>query len=196
VTPRARDARTLLALLLTLGSVVSSVFGQGVASLSVSDPVAAEGTGGTVSLVFTVTRTGDLSSTITVGYTTANGTALSGSDYTAATGTVVIPSGSATATVTIDVTGDALDEADETLSLTLTGIVDVTGPPVAFASQQTFAAGNFPSSGTTADLNGDGRPDLVVTNALGRHCLGPAEHDGARGRQPQLQRPSDVRHRH
>ena len=33
-----------------------------------------------------------------------------------------------------------------------------------FATQQTFAAGSDPFSVTAADVNGDGKPDLIVTN--------------------------------
>ena len=33
-----------------------------------------------------------------------------------------------------------------------------------FATQQTFATGNGPHSVTAADVNGDGKPDLIVAN--------------------------------
>ncbi len=33
-----------------------------------------------------------------------------------------------------------------------------------FAPQQTFAAGTYPYSIATADVNGDGKPDLIVAN--------------------------------
>ena len=33
-----------------------------------------------------------------------------------------------------------------------------------FAAQQTFATGSDPVSVTAADLNGDGKPDLIVAN--------------------------------
>jgi hypothetical protein len=36
-----------------------------------------------------------------------------------------------------------------------------------FASQQTFTVGNGPTSVATADVNGDGKPDLIVANDLG-----------------------------
>jgi len=37
-----------------------------------------------------------------------------------------------------------------------------------FASQQTFATGATPISVTTADLNGDGKPDLIVAKEEAR----------------------------
>src|SRR5271167_2392777 len=35
-----------------------------------------------------------------------------------------------------------------------------------FAAQQTFATGSAPESVTAADVNGDGKPDLIVANAI------------------------------
>jgi hypothetical protein len=37
-------------------------------------------------------------------------------------------------------------------------------PSVTFAAQQTFAAGQAPTSVAVADFNGDGRPDLAVAS--------------------------------
>ena len=65
-----------------------------------------------------------------------------------------------------------------------------------FAAQQTFATGSVRDSVTAADLNGDGKPDLIVANFELEHGVGAAEHDGARGRHPLLRRPADLRHRH
>ena len=48
-----------------------------------------------------------------------------------------------------------------------------------FAAQQTFATGSYPDSVTVADLNGDGKPDLIVANGRLEHGVGAAEHDGA-----------------
>src|SRR5206468_2641186 len=55
----------------------------------------------------------------------------------------------------------ALDEADETVTVTLTGVVDVLGPPATFTGRQPFTTGNGPRSVAEADLNGDGRLDLI-----------------------------------
>ena len=47
-------------------------------------------------------------------------------------------------------------------------LLNTTAPGAAtpsFAAQQTFATGNEPDSVTAADVNGDGKPDLIVANA-------------------------------
>jgi hypothetical protein len=94
---------------------------------------------GTTNLVYTFTRTGAITSALTVNYTVASTSTL-GTDYTgiSATGTtknVTFVAGSATATVTVDPTADTEIEADETVALTL-------------------AAGSGYSIGTTAAVTG------------------------------------------
>ena len=76
---------------------------------------------GPTSVVFTVTQTAASSTDTVLSYTTG-GTALAGTDYTTPSGTVTILAGATTATVTIPVSDDALVEATETLTLTLTAI--------------------------------------------------------------------------
>ncbi|HKI31683.1 MAG TPA: VCBS repeat-containing protein [Gemmataceae bacterium] len=68
-----------------------------------------------------------------------------------------------------DVNGDGRPDLiitnalDNTVSVLL-NTTAAPGAPVSFAPQRTFAAGGFPSAVAVADLNGDGRPDLVVTD--------------------------------
>src|SRR5207253_899102 len=50
-------------------------------------------------------------------------------------------------------------------SVQLTGVVNVVGPAVTLANQSTFATGANPRSVAVADVNGDGKPDLVAANA-------------------------------
>jgi hypothetical protein len=72
------------------------------------------------SATVTVTRTNGTSSAVSVNYATSNGTATAGSDYTASSGTLNWADGDgASKTLTVPITNDALDEADETVSLTL-----------------------------------------------------------------------------
>ena len=72
---------------------------------------------------FTITRTGDSNSDLTVNYTLA-GTATAGSDYTlnpdlSFGNTIVIPAGSNSVTVTLNVINDSTVEGPETVTLTL-----------------------------------------------------------------------------
>src|SRR5207237_1037391 len=39
-----------------------------------------------------------------------------------------------------------------------------------FQTQQSFATGEYPSSVAAADINGDGKPDLVSANTTSRHA--------------------------
>ena len=83
-------------------------------------------------------------------------------------------------------------------SNTVSVLLNTTAPGAAtpsFAAQQTFATGSDPFSVTAADVNGDGKPDLIVANCTLEHGVGAAEHDGARGHHPLLRRPADLRHR-
>ena len=59
-----------------------------------------------------------------------------------------------------------------------------------FATQQTFATGASPISVTAADVNGDGKPDLIVANCDDEHGVGAAEHDRARAPPPPASPPS------
>jgi hypothetical protein len=74
--------------------------------------------GGSTQIV--VTRTGTPVGAISVAYATSNGSATAGADYTAASGTLTWADGDTTPQViTIAITDDLLDEADETVNLTL-----------------------------------------------------------------------------
>jgi hypothetical protein len=133
-----------------------------IATANVIEP----GAGGTANMDFTVTRSGDLGSQLTVGYTTVAGSAQANVDFTPTTGTTTFAYGSSTALIRIPVFGpNAYNHANLTFSVQLTGLVSVVGAPVTLAARTDFSAGTSPIAVAMGDLNGDGRPDLVVANS-------------------------------
>lgn len=99
-----------------LGTIIDD---EAAPAVSVNDASVQEGNGGSANLVFTVTLSHPGSSVATVGYETANATATAPSDYSATSGTLTFNPGETSKTVTVSVTGDSVDEADETLHLML-----------------------------------------------------------------------------
>ena len=80
-----------------------------------------EGASGTSTVSFTVTRSDQTASPVTVDFAVWNGTALAPADYTvvSATGTLSFAAAQTEKTVEVTVVGDRLLEPDETLFLTL-----------------------------------------------------------------------------
>ncbi len=77
----------------------------------------------------------------------------------------MIPAGTTSATIPVTVSGSTSNPADKTFQMLLLGGGGAARTFTAnFAAQQTFASGGDPNSVTEADVNGDGRPDLIVAN--------------------------------
>jgi len=74
-----------------------------------------------VAATITVSRTGGASSSFTVDYSTADGSAAAGADYTATNGTLFFADGEASQTFSVPILEDGLVEGDETIGLTLSG---------------------------------------------------------------------------
>jgi hypothetical protein len=70
-------------------------------------------------VTITVSRTGGTASGVTVDYATGGGTATAGVDYTGNSGTLTFASGQTSRTFTVTILPDALDEPNETVTLTL-----------------------------------------------------------------------------
>lgn len=72
-------------------------------------------------LVLTVTKSGSASTSFSVNYATANGTAAAGPDYTAASGTLTFLAAETTKTITVATTNDTILEGAETVLVNLSG---------------------------------------------------------------------------
>lgn len=103
-------------------------------------------------LQFIVTKNGASAFTHNVNYASSNGTATAGSDYTAVSNTLSFTSSQYSKTVNISTTEDASYEANETLSVTLSGPTNGA----------TVSGG--PGTGT---INNDDAPVVYVRNPSG-----------------------------
>ena len=92
-------------------------------TVSLGDLTSAE-VAGTVNLVATLSAASEKS--ITVDYATSDGTATAGSDYTSGSGTITFAPGSTSENVPVSVLADTTDEANETVTVTLSNPTNVT----------------------------------------------------------------------
>lgn len=112
---------------LTLTDPVNAVLAQGTAQVTIRDDdgpalsVGDAGAGeGDAELTFPITLSASTVQEVTGSCSTADGGALAGSDYTARSAAFAIPAGSTQVGFAVDLLGDQLDEADESLTLTCT----------------------------------------------------------------------------
>ena len=117
-----------------------------VPALSISDISVNEGNVGTTSAVFTVSLLPASAQTVSVDYSTADGTALAASDYFAASGTLVFAPGVTNQTISVLINGDVNIEGNETFFVNLTNSGTT---PIAI------------SQGTGTILNDDGLPGQI-----------------------------------
>ncbi len=138
-----------------------TVIAQPPGTLAFSSPTYSqlEGDVGSTTATINVTRTVGFNGAVSVGYATANGTALAGSDYTATSGTLSWANGEATSkSFTVSITGDTSFEPDETIALSLTS---PTGGAIL----------GSPSSATLTITNGD-PPQPYDSWAIDNHLSG------------------------
>ncbi|PQO46656.1 Ig-like domain-containing protein [Blastopirellula marina] len=89
-------------------------------SLTIGDMTVDE-TAGTVTFTVTLDPTAD--ETVTVDFTTIDGTATAGSDYVATSGTLTFPVGTATRTITVPILDDSFVENSESFTIQLSNAV-------------------------------------------------------------------------
>ena len=143
-------------------------------TVSVGDVAVAEGDSGTRAAVFTVSLARPSTSTVSVAYATANGTATAGSDYMSKSGTLSFAPGTTAATVKVPVTGDAVDEADESFTLALSSptgaaLGDATGTGTIVDDDPKTVTGIRLAVGDVAVHEGDsGARSAVFTVSLSK----------------------------
>src|SRR5216110_553787 len=128
----------------TGGATISDGQGQGTIvnddtapTLAIDDVSQAEGsTGGTTAFTFTVTKTGATAQSVTVGFTTVDGTATGNSscaaagtgtpDYISQTGTLTFAPSDPSKTITVQVCADTTFELSEAFTVKLSGATGAT----------------------------------------------------------------------
>ncbi len=157
----ALTGRSLLALLLVLSLPLAWAGPAPVTGSAASATVTGTSP---VTMQFPLARSGgDSGYPVWLHFQTQDGTAVAGSDYTAEDSQVQLAPGGSTASIPVQILGASTYSPDKQFSLNLLSAVGV-GPTPGFAAQQTFATGTHPVSVAAVDVNGDGKPDLIVAN--------------------------------
>ncbi|MFA6915953.1 MAG: Calx-beta domain-containing protein, partial [Parachlamydiales bacterium] len=142
-----------------------------VANISINDVSVVEGNNGTTTLVFTVSLSNVSTSTVTVNYTTADGTATTGdNDYTAIANTLTFLAGETSKTVTVTINGDNYFENDETLTVNLSNaiggtITDASGLGTITNDEAAGALIITSTDSTTSESGGTGSFTVELPNA-------------------------------
>ncbi|HZT45708.1 MAG TPA: Calx-beta domain-containing protein, partial [Gaiellaceae bacterium] len=121
--------------------------------LTIGNATVTEGNAGTVNAVFSVTLSAASSSTVTVDYSTFDGSAVAPADYVAASGTLTFTAGQTSKQITVAVKGETLNEINETYTVNLTNPVNAT------------ISGSGIATGTIT--NDDAVPTLSINNVTG-----------------------------
>jgi FG-GAP-like repeat/FG-GAP repeat len=116
-----------------------------------------------VTLSFPIARSNDLGFDVVLNYHAIDGTALAGTDYVAPSSPSILPAGAAASTIPVQLFANTSNAAAQTFQLRLDAAFGVGNAP-AFATQQLFGTGAAPGYVLAADINGDGKPDLVILN--------------------------------
>ncbi|MCZ8118971.1 MAG: M10 family metallopeptidase C-terminal domain-containing protein [Microcystis sp. LE18-22.4A] len=124
------------------------------ASISINDVTVSEGNSGTTNAVFTVTLSNPVDTSVTLNYSTANGTATTAdNDYTAiATTPLTFNVGETSKTITVAVNGDTKVENNETFFLNLSNL-QANGRNVTITDNQGQGTINDDDSTVTSQLS-------------------------------------------
>lgn len=159
------------------GSAVGTISNDdAVPSLTIADTSVAEGSNNASTLMrFTVTLSAASSSTVTVGYATANGTAVAGQDYTATSGSLSIAAGQTSASFTVPVTADNTDETNETFTASLS---NASNASIARAQATATISDDDTAPASATATDSQGRSLSFSTSAGGFEGLGSTAQPG------------------
>jgi glucose/arabinose dehydrogenase len=118
-------------------------------TISINDVSASEGNAGTSTGTLTVSLSNASSQTITVNYTTADVSAIAGSDYVTTSGTLTFTPGQLTQPINVTLNGDTTFEPNETFNVNLSG-----------ASNASIAD----SQGVATISNDDAQPTISIND--------------------------------
>ena len=93
-------------------------------NVTINDVAMSEGNSGTKSFVFNVALSSSTTSTVTVDYQTAAGSATAGQDYVTTAGTLTFAPGQTTQPISVTVNGDTATEPDESFFVNLSNAVN------------------------------------------------------------------------
>jgi hypothetical protein len=111
---------------LSTDNLVCSILNDDGGTIAIDDVAVTEGDKGTVLAIFNVRLSEISPQTVSVGYSTVNGTASSDVDYRPKSGTLTFPPGVISQPISITVNGDVLDEPDELFYVNLTNPQNAT----------------------------------------------------------------------
>ena len=164
-----------------VAATITDAFGQGtilnddvavppLPSFSINSPTVTEGNSGTVNAVFTVTLSAASASTVTVDYTTVDGSATAPSDYTSQSGTLTFSPGQSSQQVAVLVKGDTAVETSEAFTVNLSNAVNasVAGSGIGtgtITNDDTLPTATIAAPGATNEGN-SGTTNFVFTVTL------------------------------
>jgi subtilisin family serine protease len=175
---------------LDAGDVVDDVnFGnKQVPQLFINDVSLIEGNVGKANATFTVNLSAPSTNTVTVQYTTANGTAKAGEDYTTTSGTLTFNPGDISKAIAIPIIGNTISEPDETFFVNLSNptkaiISDAQGKGTILNNDILATAGNDTIYGTSGNdsLNGLAGNDSIFGGNGNDSLIGDVGNDSIWG---------------
>ncbi|GAA0739781.1 FG-GAP-like repeat-containing protein [Ideonella azotifigens] len=164
---RLLPSAQLLAAALAVLALGDSAHAQSAAALNGKNGAVTLGDQPTV-LPMKIVRQGDTTNTVSVHYQTVDGSAKAGKDYWPTSGIATIPAGATSVTVPVQVLGkDAKHRKLGKFTLQLDQAVEAVGSLDTLAlvtTEPSATIGQYIYGMASADLDGDGKPDLVLAN--------------------------------